>query len=382
MRTQGLPLLGAHSAVPALFLVDTFPLWGALAGHAVADSIRVTAHRDLLRTRLVKGGSGDRVLEALVGASGDGVLLVDGDGTIRQANNAAIILLAGAGRKLAGQRIDTLLPAVEERRPEMRALRRSGRQEVLSVEWRMKAERADGSGSFDALVSGGPVPGAEQLVLVVREEPKRAAGANASGTSGWPQALRSSMGWMRRAGTRAEALHADLEMLARIADSPPSVVLDKLSVDELASQVVRECAAFADERHVTVVSDVLPQQTRVDRRLILHSLRNVALALIAESTAGGTIRITHSENGRGLTLHANRCPANAAAVAYKLQREAPFDEEIWRSPTPDFGLALAGELARSTGARWSVRSESLGVTADVELPGMALASDTIPPLGE
>lgn len=158
-----------HQEDPLLFVVDLAPV--ALGWMWAARERLELLTRE--RASLKADAAGRVIVEALVDAVVDAVLLVDPGGRVVEVNQAAERMFGMSAGAMRGRHLATLLPEHAQLSVERRHLERSERGEVLGVLWRMTAMHADGA-PFTVRVGVASYEGATGPVAlyVVRDDAK------------------------------------------------------------------------------------------------------------------------------------------------------------------------------------------------------------------
>ncbi len=171
MKVSGVPISPAsagpvHISNPLLFLVDLLPI--ALGWMLVnrARTEQLSSSHGRIRRRLSEAN----VLAPLVTTVLDAVLLANSDGRIEEANPGAERLFGSSVDVIRGRTVASLLPDYQEVGAAHREFRKTGRGEVLGVEWRMTAIHSDGT-SLPVRVSYSTftVDADQKTVYVVRD---------------------------------------------------------------------------------------------------------------------------------------------------------------------------------------------------------------------
>jgi len=158
-----------HQEDPLLLVLDLTPLALGWMWAARERLEYLTGERAALKA----DAAGRVIVEALVDAVVDAVLLVDPGGRVVEVNQAAERLFGMSAVALRGRDVATLLPEHTQLNAERRSLERSERGEVLGVLWRMTALHGDGT-PFSVRVGVASYQGATGPVAlyVVRDDAK------------------------------------------------------------------------------------------------------------------------------------------------------------------------------------------------------------------
>ena len=179
---------------------------------------------------------------------------------------------------------------------------------------------------------------------------------------------------IRRCAGRMERLIQDLLDVARIDAGRLDLELEELDVAALLEQVVELHQPLAEEKGLAIVVEVdggLPP-ARVDRRRLTQALSNLLDNAIKFAPAGGTVRVSGTGGGQGLTISV--ADDGPGIPAHQLPH---LFDRYWRGEAGErsgagLGLAIVKGIVDAHGACIDVlanpRSAS-GSVFSIRLPG-------------
>lgn len=401
---------------PLFWVLASAPFWvgglGWLAGdrrrelqqelaqfrEATADSLRELNRREL-------------VARVTLQSVYDAVLLLNDEGVVMEASDAASWLFGHPQGALVGLRIDRLLPEHERLDKAHMMQRRAPMGDKLAFEWRTQGQHADGT-RFAADVKAVLLSEQALQVFLIRDaaarvlrEERLVRDAQENQKDRWVleqrrrgfvvQMLGDAMrGELERQLEALDALGSPPEQVAPVRDSSHRVLE---SLDQLWNLAMWERSAASptvgpvELRHLldAVTEDTLPMAKRHGARVLAEiqgeveeivsdahllgcALRNLILHALRR-TRGGAVRVEVArEAGRGTDWVAMFVEDDGERLSMEEleQIHACFALSSEISPPPDAraGLALTHRLARSLGGHVAVHSSETGNVMSLRIP--------------
>jgi two-component system phosphate regulon sensor histidine kinase PhoR len=323
------------------------------------------------------------VMRAAVGEVGEGVVLLDGEGTVRFANPAAMLLL---GRGLAVGR-----PLVEAARaPELLA----AVQETLATRATTHTTAA-GLGGVELAVRSCALPHPVLAAAVVLrdtsgekqlERARRALVADLAHElrtpltvlGGVAEELREEkvdstlVETVERQVRRLQAFAEELEELAAIESGRVSLAREEVDVLAAARAVAADVAAAATRGGVTVEVAGSPERVATDPMRLAQVLTNLADNAIRYNRPGGRVALSVAPHDGAVEIRVEDTGIGIPAAEVPLVFQRFY--RVRRGPAAaeggkGLGLAIVKHLVRALGGTVQlVSEEGKGTTVTVVLP--------------